>query len=305
MLPSNQQTIREFARQAPCFLLKQRTKMARGFLVVFLLLAGGDLFAAEPEPQYTRTRDLPALKMSFTDMQFVLDKAAHLLSDANKAASEANEAKTKEGKNRPELFLFRQSSAREALTLGTGPDEIKIEGHRFPANARVPKAAYALSYSYSWAEVPVSKLDLDLRDYGRRLSVTGTAVDQVEAISAALEADLSQHSAIGGNTVRSLGSLIIGYALLVSLVVSGAYCIYERQWRFLGVPIFSLLGLALLFVLPLREVFAGFALYQGEPSVIVRYEPQIAFGGLIITILLSFLIPMWRDAVRKKTNSSK
>src|SRR5437762_2047573 len=159
--------------------------MARGILLLFLLLAGSDLFAAEPEPQYTTTRQLPALKMTFTDMQLVLDKAAHLLADANKEAKEqAKKAK------RPEELFFFQLSPRETLTLGTGPDEIQIAGHRFPANAHVPKAAYALSYSYSWAEAPVSKLELDLRDYGRRLSVTGTAVDQVQAISAALEGEI-------------------------------------------------------------------------------------------------------------------
>jgi hypothetical protein len=194
--------------------------MARRILLLFLLLADNDLFAAEAEPQYTRTRQLPALKMTFTDMQSVLDKAAHLIADANKEAKEADKAK------RPLELIFLQSSPRETLTLGTGPDEIQIAGHRFPANARVPKAAYALSYSYSWAEAPVSKLELDLRDYARRLSVSGTAVDQIEAISAAVEGDLSQHSAIGGDAVRYFGMLIVGFALLTCLVIGAAYCIY-------------------------------------------------------------------------------
>jgi hypothetical protein len=262
--------------------------MTRRILLLFLLLASSGLFAAEPEPQYTRTRQLPALKMTFTDMQLVLDKAAHLVADANKEA----EAKAKEAKGPQQLLFLFQSSPRETLTLGTGPDEIQIAGHRFPANARVPKAAYALSYSYSWAETPVSKLELDLRDYERRLSVSGMAVDQVEAISAALEGDLSQHSAIGGDAVRYFGMLIVGFILLGSLVFGGTYCIYERQWRYLGVPILSFVGLVLLFTLPLKELFTGFAVYQGEPSWIVRDAPQIAFGGLIITIVLSFLIPM-------------
>jgi len=49
---------------------------------------------------------------------------------------------------------------------------------------------------------------LDLGDYTRRLTVSGTAVDQVEAISAALERDLSQHSAIGGAMLRQFGGLL-------------------------------------------------------------------------------------------------
>ena len=35
-------------------------------------------------PQYSRTRELPALKISLADMQSVLEKASHLLSDANR-----------------------------------------------------------------------------------------------------------------------------------------------------------------------------------------------------------------------------
>jgi len=142
---------------------------------------------------------------------------------------------------------------------------------------------------------------LDLRDYDRRLRVSGPAVNQVNAISASLEQALSEHSAIGGDTVRFVAGGIIFTVLLALLLFGVTYCFLEGQWHFLGVPIFAFIGLVLLFVLPLREVFAGFAVYQGEPSFIVRYEPQIAFGGLIVTILLSFLIPMWRDARRKKS----
>ena len=37
-------------------------------------------------------------------MQFILDKAAHLIADANKAAKEANEANEAKAKGHPELF---------------------------------------------------------------------------------------------------------------------------------------------------------------------------------------------------------
>jgi hypothetical protein len=37
----------------------------------------------EQKHQHTRTRELPALKISFTDMQSALDKAANLRSAAN------------------------------------------------------------------------------------------------------------------------------------------------------------------------------------------------------------------------------
>jgi hypothetical protein len=271
--------------------------MARRFLIACLLLVAGDFHAAveqpeliEQKPQYTRTRELPALKISFADMQSILEKAANLLSDAN-----VNAPKKKE-------FFFR-----ETLTLGTEPDQIEIAGHSFPANARLPKAAYELSYDYSWTDAPVSKLKLDFGDFRRRLTVSGTAVDQVDAISAALERDLSQHSSIGGDMVRIWGGGLLFMILSMSLIISVAYCITQRQWRALGMPIFSLVALVLLFALPFKDLLAGFAVYQGDPSWIVRFEPQFAFAGLIIAIAgipLSFLIPMWRDAVHKRETSA-
>jgi hypothetical protein len=265
--------------------------MARNAFLSVLLLGAVGLYAAEqPEserkPQYTRTRELPALKISFADMQSILEKAANLLSDAN-----VNPPKKKE-------FYFS-----ETLKLGTAPDQIEIAGHSFPANAHLPKAAYALVYSYSWTDAPVSKLELDLRDFERSLTVRGTAVDHVEAISAALERDLSQYSAIGGFNLRNFAGVFTSMFLIFALLISGAYRITECRWSAVGMPIFALLGLVLLFALPFKDLLAGFAVYQGDPSSIVRYEPQLAFASLVITIAgipLSFLIPMWLDAAKKR-----
>jgi hypothetical protein len=241
----------------------------------------------EQKPEYTRTRDLPALKMSFTDMQFVLDKAAHLLADANREAKE--------------------SSPHENLTLGTGPEEIKIEDHNFPAKARLPKAAYAVSYLYLCNNAPVSTLQLTLGEYTRRLGVSGTAVDQVEAISAALERDLSQYSAIGGPLLRDFVRVFLPVILFLIFIYTAAYCIFERRWRNLGMPIFSLIGIALILALPLKDLLAGFAMYQGEASSLVRYGPQIGFASLILAIAaipLSFFIPKWLDAAKKEGKPS-
>src|SRR6266496_5006653 len=275
--------------------------MTPRLVIAVLLLGASNLYAAEPE--YTRTRDLPALKISFSDMQFALEKATNLIADANK---EYKDQAKKKARRPEELFSF-QLSPRETLTLGTGPDEIKIEGHSFPANARLPKAAYALSYSYLLDNAPVSRFQIDLGDYVRRLSVSGTAVDQVEAISAALERDLSQHSATSGTDVRSYG-FIIFIILVFAFLIGGGYCITEKQWRYLGVPIFSLIGLVLLFTLPFKDLLAGFALYQGETSSIVRYEPQIALISLILTIagiLLSIFIPIWQGTAQKKVTAAE
>ena len=71
-------------------------------------------------------------------------------------------------------------------------------------------------------------------------------------------------------------------------------------------PIFSLLGLVLVVALPFNDLLAGFAVYQGDPSWLVRYAPEMAFASFILTIAgiaLSFLIPMWRKEAGKKRTS--
>ena len=84
-------------------------RMALSVFISVFLLGAVDLYAAEqPElveqkPQYIRTRELPTLKISFADMQSILEKAANLLSDAN----------AKPPKAKPKEFFFR-----ETLRLG-------------------------------------------------------------------------------------------------------------------------------------------------------------------------------------------
>lgn len=88
----------------------------------------------EQKPQYTRTKELPALKISFADMQSILETAANLLSSDN-----VNPPKKKE-------IYFR-----ETLRLGTGADEIQVAGHSFPTNARLPNGApWECPYFRSW-----------------------------------------------------------------------------------------------------------------------------------------------------------
>jgi len=254
-------------------------------LVILSTIACTVLLAAEP--RYSRNRELPPLKMNFNDLEAVLTKAFNLLSTAN-------------GQSDKKEYLG------EKLTVEAGSDELEVAGHAFPMSARVPKVFYKLSYSYSWSswsDAPVSNLRLDSGDRTRRLAVSGSAADQVEAISTSLERDLSEHASMGGSDFRFFWGSLLAISLVFSLLLTGAYCIVERRWRMLGMPIFSLLGLLLLFLLPLGEWFSGFAVYRGESSFLVRYGPQISFLSLIISVAgipLGYLIPLWRDTARTK-----
>lgn len=257
-------------------------------VIVSLLACATHLSAAEA--QYSRSRELPALKMSFSDLQAILTKTFNLLSTANGQAT-------------------KKEYLREELTVGAGSDELVVAGHAFPPSARVPKAIFRLSYSYSWSDAPVSSLRLDLADYTRRLTVSGSAADEVEAICASLERDISEHAAVMGGALFRNASGGCLFALLVTCFLwTGTYCIAERRWRLLGMPICSLIGLLLLVLLPFDEFLAGFAAYQGESAFLVRYGSQISFLSLVVsvaTIPLAYFFPRWNDARTKRASAGR
>lgn len=253
--------------------------------VFVAVLAGASLSLSAADPQYSRTRELPALKMTFEELDAALAKAYNLLGSANSQAS-------------------NKDQARETLTLRSGPDEIEIQGHAFPPDVRLPKVAFRASYSYSLPDAPVSTLRLSLDDAFRQITVSGTAADQVEAICSSLERDLSAHAvAFGGSLFRGMVGYLLATVLMTSFIISGTYCIAERRWRALGMPLFSLLGFALLLALPFDELLAGFAVYKGDSSLLVRFAPQISFISLLVSIVaipLSYLLPRWIDRRRAR-----
>ena len=112
-----------------------------------------------------------------------------------------------------------------------------------------------------------------------------------------MEKDLLDYStAIGGPNVRFLAGSFLGMLLFFLLILTGAYCWIKKRPRAIGMPILSLLGLILLYSLPFDRILPGFAIYNGDPSFLVRYAPQISFLGLIVSLLgiaLSYFLPKW------------
>jgi hypothetical protein len=252
-------------------------------LVVLSFFVVGSLYPATTDFQYSRSKDLRPLKLSYDDLLALLSKAHSLLSTAN-------------GAEKGEYL-------EEAITISTGADEMKIPGFSWPASTRLPNAAYNVSYRYSWSDARVSLLQLDLGDSYRKITVSGRALDQVEAICSSLERDMSERSTfVGGSSFRDLSGLILWTIFVNAFIWTGAYCIVQRRWRAIGMPLFSLLGLILLFTLPFDELFPGFAVYRGDASFLVRYAPHISFLGLVITtvaIPLSYFLAPRNRASRK------
>jgi hypothetical protein len=135
-----------------------------------------------------------------------------------------------------------------------------------------------------------------LDDYSRRVSVTGKAADQVEAISKLLGKDLLRYStAIGGAPFRHLTGVCLSVGLLTCIGLSGVYWWRTRIYSALGMLICSTLGLLLVLLLPWDRYLPGFALYQSySPFLLIRYAPQIFFLILVAALLgipFSYFLP--------------
>jgi hypothetical protein len=253
--------------------------MRLAVLSVYLTLAALSLSANGRE--FSHSRDLPPLKLGAADLDRILLKAQSLIAAANGPSSE-------------------QDSAREGVKLGVRGKEIEIAHFSLASSVAFPRELFRFCYTYYRPNKPISSVTLDFSDYSRRVSVTGQAADQVQAISKVLEKDLLRYSTmIGGATFRRVIGISLMVALLTSLGLSSAYWWNTRSYGAWGMLVCSVLGLLLLLLVPWHRYFAGFALYQSySPFFLIRHAAPIFFFSLIATLLsipLLYFLPRWRQ----------
>ena len=218
--------------------------------------------------EFSQSRDLPPLKLAATDLDTILHKTQAFIAAANGSAG-------------------GQESARESVTLGVRGHEIQIPHFSLASSVAFPRELFRFSYTYRRPDTPISSVTIDLGDYSRRVSITGESAEQVEAISTLVEKELLRHSsAMGGAPFRHLVGVCLSFGLLMSLGLSGAYWWRTRAYNALGMLICSTIGLLLVLLLPWDRYLPGFALYQSySPFLLIRYAPQIAFLGLVASLV--------------------
>jgi hypothetical protein len=230
--------------------------------------------------EFSHSRDLPPLKLAAADLDTILHKTHALIAAANGPSCE-------------------QESARESVKLGVRGHEIEIPHFSLASSVAFRKEVFSFSYTYNQSDKPISSVTVDLGDYSRRVSVTGEAADQVQAISKLLEKDLLRYStAIGGATFRRVAGLCLLVAFLTSLMFSSAYWWNTRRHNALGMLVCSALGLLLVLLVPWDRYLPGFAVYQSySPFFLVRHAAPILFLSLVATLVgipLSYFLPRWR-----------
>ena len=224
---------------------------------------------------FSKTRDLPPLKLAATDLDAILSKTHSFLNAVNGPTGEG--------------------STRESVKLGVRGHEIEIPHLSLASSVAFPNEIFAFSYTYHQSDKPISSVTIDLGDSSRRVSVSGESTDEVGKLSNLLDNELRKYSTpIGGAKFRRAAGVCLSMFFLTSLMISGAYCWKTRNYSALGMPICSALGFVLLVILPWNRLLPGFVLYQRHsPFFLIRHVPQISVLVLVASlagILLSYFL---------------
>jgi hypothetical protein len=218
------------------------------------------------QAMYSKSTEFSALRVSYSAMQTLLDKAGSLSSTAN-------------GGSIPE---------REEVALQARELKISLSGRQFLSSpAKVPDQIDSLNYSYFASRgSPITQVELDLSGYRRVLAVRGSSADQVDAVFAALSSELTALShPVGGGAVQSFLRVMM-LTIFVPLAVATGWNWYVLRSRaYAAVAIGSIGVLLLMLILPLDQLLAGFLAVRGDPSVAVRYGPEISLVGLLLAIV--------------------
>lgn len=224
------------------------------------------------ETNYSKTIDVPPLRISFEQLQNVLDKADSLMKAANGSTP----------------------ISREEMELRKGELRVNMSGYRLDmGGAKLPNALDTFEYS-AWTRdpAPISHLGLSFRDFGRTLSVEGQSPDQVDAVFSALRDELLTLSTFGGNAfrfmLRFLGIPVLAVVLFLLVV---AWSEFRRRILFVPISLTVALIAGLVF-LPIDDFLAGFSVVHGDAAFGVRYGPQISLWGLAVGVIALLMSPI-------------
>ncbi len=232
---------------------------------------------------FTKETELSSLRLTTSDLQKVLNRIFNLIAMAD--------------------AKFQNLEYYERVNFESGKSKVKITNHDFISSGDIiPKVSYGFKYEFRTTDdAPISNVSIDLNDMYRKIEVNGYSPEQVDAIFSSIESDLREYSTpLGGYMTRYFCKFIL-FIIFASGLLLAAFNYFEKKniVRAIVLIIFSLIGFILLFTLPFRDILAGFALYQGEASLLVRYGYQISFSSLVITILgipLSYFLPSLKSS---------
>jgi hypothetical protein len=215
--------------------------------------------------EFSKVRDLPALKMGATDLDGILMETNAFIRVANGS----------------------EDSGWDIVKVAIDNQDIEIPHLSQASSVAFPNEVFRFSYTYQQTSKPISSVTIDLGDSLRRVSVNGESADKVEALSKLLEKDFRRYTKpVGGVKFRRVTGVCLSMLFLTSLMISATYYWKNRNRSTLGILICSAVGFLLVLLVPWNRFVPGFVLYQRySPFFLIRHAPEIFLLCLVAALL--------------------
>ena len=215
--------------------------------------------------EFSRVRDLPAVKMGATDLDGILMETNAFIRVANGS----------------------EDSGWDIVKVAIDNQDIEIPHLSQASSVAFPNEVFRFSYTYQQTSKPISSVTIDLGDSLRRVSVNGESADKVEALSKLLEKDFRRYTKpVGGVKFRRVTGVCLSMLFLTSLMISATYYWKNRNRSALGILICSAVGFLLVLLVPWNRFVPGFVLYQRySPFFLIRHSPEIFLLCLVAALV--------------------
>jgi len=237
-----------------------------GLLSIRLLFGEAEVFS--------RNTQLNPLALSRAQFQELVDRINHFVEAANQRDSFCKTHNVSiEASDEQTRLTFEASSIVEDI-------------HRIPAVT----TGLTINYTCYSETASISNLRLNLEDYRREVSVGGHQPDQVDALTSLIKSKLEACNVSSGPSFRANITTCIFTIFVTAGIVLLILPFTGRKTRFywLSSP-FIIVGFTSLNFLAgwLKPFFPGFAVYEGDVSIIHRYSVEIGLSLALLPILVS------------------
>ncbi|TGM82433.1 hypothetical protein EHR01_06540 [Leptospira mtsangambouensis] len=214
---------------------------------------------------YTKEYKIPPMRISYSDLQNLLNRIDSLKDNAQ----------------------VTKSNTYETMLMKNKEHSITIENSNIiPLESNIPDQINSFSYNYFVSgDASISRIDLNFDEYSRTLKISGSSPNKVDAAFYVLVNDIDKLSSnIGGYIfMMMIKTLCI---IILSGLVYFILAIYKKlsKYSLLGISLFLTLVTYIIFFSPLDQLFSGFSAIKGDAQFLVRYGPIISFLGLLTSL---------------------
>lgn len=218
---------------------------------------------------HSKTVEFTTLSLSHDDLFSVLSRIRRYIASANVGMAADDVA--------DEYLRVSDDGTSFELDLRAGFTPELLKG--------TPSGPVQISYRYRAYESPnLKSVTLDLTDFSRTLTVSGTSLDHLDGLIGIVSKDLEQHRtylALSSPVRSGLGGVLI---MLGFLLLAASASVPDQRLRVLFAVAGTCVQLSVWFV-PWKRWLAGASLYPDTASFVERNAAAIGLIALLLTVV--------------------